>query len=85
MSIFSVRFLVVVDEPVGMLVPFLCDAGTCRVVLVTVLAGVTVVVVLGALIPVIPVQSYSFGWIQPSARAFEADGHVTDPCSLGQH
>jgi len=94
MSIFSVRhFILVVDEPGATEVVVPRTVRACQVVLLAVLAGVTsgaatswtVVVVFGTLIPVIPVQSYSFGWMQPSARASDADGHVTDPCSLRQH
>lgn len=57
----------------------------------SVLAGVVVVslgvvvVVLGGTVPVLPVQSYNFGWMHPSARALEADGQVTEPFLLGQH
>jgi len=86
MSIFSVRHsILVADESDITEVLVLCAVAACQVVLLAVLAGVTVVVVFGALIPVVPVQSYNFAWMQPSARAFDADGHVTDPCSLRQH
>mmetsp|Transcript_99149 Transcript_99149/g.280830 ORF Transcript_99149/g.280830 Transcript_99149/m.280830 type:complete len:241 (-) Transcript_99149:1229-1951(-) len=60
------------------------------VVVVRVVTVVAVIVtvsvdVLGAFMPVCPVQSYSFGWMHPLVSAMEAEGHVTDPALLGQH
>jgi len=48
-------------------------------------ALVVAVAVGGAFMPVLPVQSYNFGCMHPNVKDVLADGHVTEPCELGQH